>query len=407
MPGNSIYPLPIPASALPKKNRKEYLNVFYQVNEGGAHSDIGTGIGLALVRELTELMDGNIKVNSELAKGSEFKVSLPLEFASASEVEDDIFAGMIQPIGPVSEDPEKENDDLPASKAKVLVVEDNNDLRKFIVDAFRNQYHLMEAADGKIGYDIATREIPEIIISDVMMPEMDGITMVKKLKKDFRTSHIAIILLTAKATEFDKLSGLTSGADDYLTKPFNKQELLLKVRNSLFVREQLREKVRIKLLGENSSEFQTDEGRFLLKVKNVIDQRLSDESFTVESLAGEIGLSRVQLYRKIIALTGLSVNELIRTFRLQKAARLLRQNWGPVSQVSYEVGISNLSYFSKAFKEKYGVLPSEYNKTENPNRVIPRTDQLAFDTKTKITCGIIGPKAARPRFGKKFLKIRV
>ena len=154
---------------------------------------------------------------------------------------------------------------------------------------------------------------------------------------------------------------METGADDYLTKPFNKNELLLKVRNSIALRMKLREKIKLELLSESPKvEVQSADEKFLLKVREAILARLGDEQLSVESLAEEIGLSRSQLFRKISALTGVSVNELIRTFRLQKAAQLLEQNWAPVTQVAYEVGYSNLSYFSKAFKEKYGVPPSEY-----------------------------------------------
>ncbi len=247
------------------------------------------------------------------------------------------------------------------SRPTVLVVEDNSDLRKFIIDSLGKEFRFLEGADGKQGMEKAFEETPDLIISDVMMPEMDGITMTGKLKNDTRTSHIPIILLTAKTSDESKLSGLETGADDYLTKPFNKNELLLKVRNSIALRVKLREKLKLELLKESPNvEVQSADEKFLLKVRDAILSRLSDEQLSVESLADEIGLSRSQLFRKISALTGASVNELIRTFRLQRAAQLIEQNWGPVTQVAYEVGFSNLSYFSKAFKEKYGVLPSEY-----------------------------------------------
>jgi YesN/AraC family two-component response regulator len=247
------------------------------------------------------------------------------------------------------------------TRPRILVVEDNSDLRKFIIDSLGKEFHFLEAADGKQGLEIAFEETPDLIISDVMMPEMDGITMTGKIKSDTRTSHIPLILLTAKTSDDSKLSGLGTGADDYLTKPFNKNELLLKVRNSIALRVKLREKIKLELLKESPNvEVQSADEKFLLKVRDAILSRLSDEQLSVESLADEIGLSRSQLFRKISALTGASVNELIRTFRLQRAAQLIEQNWGPVTQVAYEVGFSNLSYFSKSFKEKYGVLPSEY-----------------------------------------------
>jgi YesN/AraC family two-component response regulator len=195
----------------------------------------------------------------------------------------------------------------------------------------------------------------------VMMPEMDGITMAGKIKTDIRTSHVPLILLTAKSSEDSKLSGLSSGADDYLIKPFNKNELLLKVRNGVNRQLKLRERLRAELMSTAPKvEVLSEDEKFLNSVKEKILERLSDEQLSVESLSDDIGMSRVQLYRKVSGLTGISVNELIRKLRLQRAAQLLQQKWGPVSQVAYEVGFSNLSYFSKVFKEEFGVLPSEY-----------------------------------------------
>jgi YesN/AraC family two-component response regulator len=243
-------------------------------------------------------------------------------------------------------------------KTKLLVVEDNAELRSFIVSSLGGDYSFCEAGDGKEAIEIALQENPELIVSDVMMPEMDGITMTAKLKKDLRTSHMPIILLTAKATDEAKITGLNTGADDYLVKPFNHDELILKVRNMIESRNRVKEKVRLEFLREGPvvEAISADE-KLMQKVKEVIIKRLSDEQLSVDSLADEIGLSRAHFYRKVTALTGLPVNELIRSFRLERAAQLLAQNWGPVSQIAYEVGFSNPSYFSKRFKEKFGVLP--------------------------------------------------
>jgi len=353
---------------VPEDQQKAIFERFHQVSE--AHQEVGTGIGLALVKELVALMGGTIEVKSKVGEGSMFGIMLPIEIGET-------VAGYQLPVtgeevlSSDSEQPETgdrqpateltlKEDEAPA-KPHILIVEDNTDLRAFIIDSLGNEFHFLEAADGKQGLDKAIENVPDLIVSDVMMPEMDGITMAGKLKSDVRTSHIPIIILTAKSTEESKLSGLQKGADDYLTKPFNKQELLLKVRNGVMSRMKLREKIRLELMKEAPKiEVASADEQFLMKVKEAIHQRLSDEQLSVESVAEEIGLSRAQLYRKVTALTGVSVNELIRSFRLKKAAQLLEQNWGPVSQVAYEVGYSNLSYFSKVFKEEFGVLPSEY-----------------------------------------------
>jgi signal transduction histidine kinase/DNA-binding response OmpR family regulator/ligand-binding sensor domain-containing protein len=349
---------------IPPEHHDKIFERFHQVSE--AHKEVGTGVGLALVKELVALLDGNITVKSEVGKGTEFRVELPLEIIRVSTEETDAInetntniqesrqtAPSGQTANTVSEDT--------AAKPHILVVEDNADLRAFIIDSLGDEFHFLEAENGKQGLEIAVSEVPDLIISDVMMPEMDGMTMTSKIKGDIRSSHIPLILLTAKSTEDSKLSGLQSGADDYLTKPFNKNELLLKVRNGVKRQLKLREKLRAELMSSTPKvEVLSADEQFLNKVKEAILNQLSDEQLSVESLAEDIGLSRVQLYRKISALTGMSVNELIRKLRLQKAAQLLAQNWGPVSQVAYEVGFSNLSYFSKVFKEEFGTLPSEY-----------------------------------------------
>mgnify|MGYP001615639126 CR=1 FL=1 len=358
---------------IPPDQQSKIFERFHQVSE--AHKEVGTGIGLALVKELVALMGGEISVASEVGKGSEFKVVLPLEIVSLRpSLPTEAVAQAGKTDANESQSYEKGFDKLSltttgrqsiteqdSNKPHILIVEDNTDLRHFIIDSLGTEFHFLEAENGKQGLEKATHEIPDLIISDVMMPEMDGITMAGKIKKDIRTSHIPLILLTAKSSEDSKLSGLSSGADDYLTKPFNKNELLLKVRNGVSRQLKLREKLRAELMSTAPKvEVLSEDEKFLNSVKEKILERLSDEQLSVESLAEDMGMSRVQLYRKVSGLTGISVNELIRKLRLQRAAQLLQQNWGPVSQVAYEVGFSNLSYFSKMFKEEFGVLPSEY-----------------------------------------------
>jgi signal transduction histidine kinase/DNA-binding response OmpR family regulator/ligand-binding sensor domain-containing protein len=349
---------------IPPDHQSKIFERFHQVSE--AHKEVGTGIGLALVKELVTLMGGEIAVTSEVGVGSEFTVHIPIELVASNQLP---VTGDQTPV--TSDQPETGNwkpatestlkEHGQSAKPHILVVEDNTDLRHFIIDSLGNEFHFLEAENGKQGLDIATNEIPDLIISDVMMPEMDGITMAGKIKTDIRTSHVPLILLTAKSSEDSKLSGLSSGADDYLTKPFNKNELLLKVRNGVNRQLKLRERLRAELMSTASKiEVLSEDEKFLNSVKEKILERLSDEQLSVESLSDDIGMSRVQLYRKVSGLTGISVNELIRKLRLQRAAQLLQQKWGPVSQVAYEVGFSNLSYFSKVFKEEFGVLPSEY-----------------------------------------------
>jgi signal transduction histidine kinase/DNA-binding response OmpR family regulator len=352
---------------IPKDHQEKIFERFHQVSE--AHKEVGTGIGLSLVKELVSLMKGRITVTSEAGAGSEFMVTLPIEIlnevasvkaAINGEAHADQLPGYAETASPRGLTTQEDS----SNKPHILVVEDNSDLREFIIDSLGPEFHFLQAGDGKVGLETATASVPDLIISDVMMPEMDGVTMTQKIKEDIRTSHIPVILLTAKSGEDSKLTGLQSGAEDYLTKPFNKQELLLKVRNRISLQLKLREKLRLELMKEAPAvNVQSADEKFLLRIKEVIHERMSDEQLSVESMADEIGISRSQLYRKVTALTGLSMNELIRNFRLKRAAQLLQQNWGPVSQVAYEVGFSNLSYFSKVFKEEFGVLPSEYEKS--------------------------------------------
>ncbi len=346
---------------IPVEHQQKVFERFHQVSE--AHKEIGTGIGLSLVKELIQLLEGTITVSSVPGRGTTFTVIIPVEAGTAETLEE-----LVQPLSisnghSNNEFHTKVSHNGAPERPHVLVVEDNDDLRAFIIDSLGQEFYFLEADNGRKGLEAATTEIPDLIISDVMMPEMDGITMAGKIKTDHRSSHIPLILLTAKSTEDSKLMGLKSGADDYLTKPFNREELLLKVRNSISRQIKLREKLRAEVMSSAPTvEVMSEDERFLVRVKEKILERLSDEQLSVESLADDIGISRVHLYRKVSGLTGLSVNELIRKLRLQRAAQLLEQQWGPVSQVAYEVGFSNLSYFSKVFKEEYGVLPSEYEK---------------------------------------------
>jgi YesN/AraC family two-component response regulator len=353
---------------IPITQQSKIFERFYQVSE--SHKEVGTGIGLALVKELAELMNGKITLKSEFNKGSEFVLALPIEIIC--ELEEAEFAEDEISVAPTTlsqnSEHEKNKSNTETKKPKLLIVEDNADLMKFVISSLGNEYEFLEAADGRAGLDLAIREIPELIVSDVMMPEMDGIEMTAKLKQDVRTSHVPIILLTAKASDENKLEGLATGADDYLTKPFNKNELALKVRNAIATQTKMRDRVKRELLKEGPKlEVVSADEKFLLKVRETILNRLNDEQLSVESLAEDIGLSRAQFYRKIVALTGMGVSDLIKSFRLQKAEQLLAQHWGPVSQVAYEVGFSNLSYFSKCFKEQFGVLPSEYQSKVSSN----------------------------------------
>jgi signal transduction histidine kinase/ligand-binding sensor domain-containing protein/DNA-binding response OmpR family regulator len=346
---------------IPHEKIKFIFDRFYQVESAIGDYTEGTGIGLALVKEYIGLLKGTIEVESEVGKGTTFSVSIPAALANA----DDGIEKSTAEVLPIDLE-EGSGDSL---QPLLLLVEDNEDLRFFIRNCLGGQYNYLEAKNGREGLALARHHVPDLIVSDLMMPEMDGIALCAAIRKDKRTDHIPFVMLTAKAGDESKIEGLRSGADDYLIKPFNKTELVLKIQNLIILRERLQMSIKNRLLSKSDQiEVTSLEDQFILKVRNFIEQHLADETLTVEKLASEVGLSREQCYRKILAISGLSPSALIRSLRLQRAGQLLASRWGPVSQVAYEVGFSNLSHFSKAFREEFGKLPSEYARQDQDFR---------------------------------------
>jgi YesN/AraC family two-component response regulator len=246
-------------------------------------------------------------------------------------------------------------------KISILLVEDNAEIRAYLNNILSPAYQLMEAADGLQGWQIATEKLPDLVISDVSMPRMDGFELTRKLKTDERTSHIPVILLTARGTVIHQLEGLGQGADEYMCKPFNIQLLLLKVKNLLGIREKLKQKYgRIVTLQPQYQEIENPDDKFLQRLMRILEEQIADPEFNVTELVSHIGMSRPVLFRKTKMLTGLSVIDLIRSVRLKKAEMLLKQNRMSISEVAYEVGYNDPKYFSKLFRGQFGKTPSEY-----------------------------------------------
>ena len=338
---------------------------FYQVEGSMNRRFEGTGIGLALVKELVEVMQGTIRVESAVERGTTFFVELPL--GSCSEEADESTLPSIQPAAVM-----KIADDEPLIPAQqsadtdniVLIVDDNADIRAYIRSIFEQEYKTIEAVNGVEGLQKAFEQIPDLIVSDLMMPEMDGFEFCQSLKSDERTSHIPIIMLTAKADIESRIEGLELGADDYLTKPFHKEELVVRVKNLIVQRELLRRKYEKQIVDLKPSEIilpSIDE-KFIKKAYQVIEAHLSESAFSIEQLAQEMNVSSVVLRRKIKALTGQSSTQFVRKYRLHKAANRLRNDTDTVSAIAFEVGFESLSYFTKVFQEEFGQSPSEYRK---------------------------------------------
>jgi DNA-binding response OmpR family regulator len=246
-------------------------------------------------------------------------------------------------------------------KNVILVVEDHVDVRKYIRDSLKSLYKIEEAGNGREGIEKAKKIIPDLIISDIMMPEVDGCELCRVLKKEVKTSHIPIILLTAKASEKSIVEGLETRADDYITKPFSTKILMARIKNLIELRHQLQQKFQQQIfLHPGEIEVSSVDQEFIKELQDVIEKNLADSKFHVKQLSKKLYMDRVSIYRKIKALTGETPTEYIRSYRLLRAAQLLRDNFGNVSEVAIEVGFSNLGYFTRCFKEKFQQLPSEY-----------------------------------------------
>lgn len=342
---------------------------FYQVDHSDTKAFEGTGIGLALAKELVELHHGKILVQSEKGRGTTFSVLLPMGKAHLRE-EQILRISSTMAAPKMSMNPEIMDAAAPvmeaneaADQATILIVEDNADLQLFISQTLSGTYKVETANDGQLGLERALELVPDLIISDVMMPRMDGLTLCKHLKADERTSHIPVILLTAKNDAADKLQGLESLADDYLVKPFNTRELLARIKNLILSRKNLQEKFTGNIiLKPKEVEVPSVEKVFFEKLMQIIEENIDNEHFSIEELSQEMAMSRSQLHRKLVALTNQTPSQFVRSYRLQRALQLLQQNAGTIADIAFQVGFSNPAYFTKVFSEEFGYAPRDWRQ---------------------------------------------
>ena len=334
---------------------------FYRVEDKRFPYREGTGIGLTLVNEYIKLMKGSIRVTSSSGRGSEFAIVLPV--TNKAEVQEFLLKGISTKEEEIS-DSQYFSVGFWANHSRLLIIEDNRELMQYLTRLLENDYQIQTAENGIQGIEKATEQIPDIILSDVMMPGKDGFQVCKELKNDFRTNHIPIILLTARADTESRISGMEHGADAYLTKPFNKKELIICLHNLLVQRETLRLKFSSNLFGNKADKKETGlNGKFLDQLINHLERNYKNDRYGIHQLVSDMGISRVQLHRKLTALTGQSASNFIRNFRLQKAKKLLLETDKNVSDIAFEVGIADAKYFSKSFFHEYGLNATELRKS--------------------------------------------
>lgn len=369
-------------AGIPEDSIPLLFDRFYQVDSSLTRRQQGTGIGLALVKELVDLHHGHIQVRSRIGEGSTFSIRLPVgrahlstaelmpakEFISGEENWPTNWTGALEAQGAViSQFPEVNVEGNKRAQTTVLVVEDNPDVRAFIAESLRTMgnHHILQASNGREGLERAREVIPDLILTDVMMPEMDGITFSRLLRADELTSHIPVIMLTAKSGEEEKIEGLKTGIDDYLTKPFNARELLLRVNNLIKIRRELRRRFSSATVIRPAevSSVSVDQ-IFLEKVIGIIEANIPNEQFGVEPLSNAVNMSVTHLNRKLNALIDQTAGHLIRSMRMQRAADLLLKNAGNVSEIAYMVGFSVPENFSRSFKQQFNCTPLEYQRNK-------------------------------------------
>ena len=342
------------------------FDLFYQ----GHDAVSGTGVGLYFAKVVTELHHGTIRASNSPEDGSPvFTVTLPLGNAHLSSDQISGEAGAESPDIelPMSLHPVEE--EMPESRARkkhsLLLTDDNNEIRRWLADELSSDFRVLEAADGKEAYHLALTEHPDILVSDVIMPVMDGFELCEKIRKNPNISSMPIILVTARSLDQDRIEGMEAGADAYMTKPFNLNVLKTTVENLIKGRERLKVTLAEPKVDESDlreMDIKTPDDRLLARVLRIVNEHLGDPELTVEQVAAEVGISRVHLHRKLKELTGQTSRDFIRNLRLRKAAEMLSEKKYAISELADAVGFHSASSFATAFKDLFGVSPSEYGQ---------------------------------------------
>ncbi len=339
---------------------------FYRI-ENAPNGSTGTGVGLHLASEYAKLHQGEIRVTSTVGKGSVFTLQLPVSTPVYREVITSVPARQEKEAEyslPETSFPEVRHNK--SSLPLLLIVDDNEDFRNFITTLFSASFRIVTANDGVVAHALVLENVPDLIISDVMMPNMDGFELCRQIKSDIRTSHIPVILLTAKASEENEYSGIEAGADDYISKPFNMEMLKLKVSRLIERQRKMQEKFRKKIdITVEEANIPSRDEEFVKKAVSIVEKNMDNPDFLVEDLGKELGMSRVYLYKKILSLTAKTPSEFIRFIRLKRAASLLQKTQLFVNEVAFKVGFNDPKYFRRYFKEEFGVTPNEYKREKS------------------------------------------
>ncbi|CAN5391524.1 two-component regulator propeller domain-containing protein [soil metagenome] len=342
---------------IPEENHEKIFDRFFQDDMPESLLNQGSGIGLSITKEFIKMHGGTIKIESEPDYGTCFIIELPVGEQIGDTVADE------QPYEKPPYAALKNTEEVlgSAKKPTILLIEDNDDLRFYLKDNLKHNFHIIEAVNGKDGWQKALALHPKLIVSDISMPEMNGLELCKKIKTDSRTAQIPIILLTAMTAEQDQLAGLDNGANDYIVKPFNFEILLSKIHNLLRMQQTMKNtyQKQIEVHARDIAVVSEDE-KFLKNAFEYIELNITNSNFSVEELSRNLNLSRVSLYKKLLNLTGKTPVDCIRTIRLKRAVQLLEKSKLSIANVAYEVGFNNAAYFAKVFREEFGILPSEY-----------------------------------------------